>query len=73
MPRQKIHEDRTDYKNQYNRDNYERIAIMAPKGTKKKIYDLLRTFEPRISLNKYVNILIESDIELHGGDEDEAN
>lgn len=47
---------------QYTKDNYDRISVTLPKGRKKEIYEYLREFSPRLSVNEYINKLIEFDI-----------
>jgi len=59
-------EKRTLYKNQFNADKYDRIDIMVKKGRKKEIQEYLRSFNPRISVNEYINKLIDFDMEKDG-------
>lgn len=63
MPRKKIHEDRTAYKNKFIADNYDRINLVVPKGKKQQIQEHVREMSPKISVNEYINKLIEQDIE----------
>jgi len=46
-----------EYQNQYNKDKYDRITIMVPKGNKV----VLQTYAKQLnlSLNAYVNKLLE--------------
>jgi len=62
MPRQKKYDNQTEYKNQFIAANYDRINLTLPKGRKKEIQDYLRPFSPRISVNEYINKLIEFDL-----------
>jgi len=43
--------------NEYIKNNFDRLSITAPKGTKEKIKDL------GFSINEYINMLIEKDLE----------
>ena len=47
-----------EYQNQYNKEKYDRITIMVPKGNK----DVLQTYAKKmnLSLNAYINKLLES-------------
>ena len=46
-----------EYQNQYNKDKYDRITIMVPKGNKV----VLQTYAKKLnlSLNAYINKLLE--------------
>ena len=46
-----------EYQNKYNKDNYDRITIMVPKGNK----DVLQAYAKQLnlSLNAYINKLLE--------------
>ena len=44
-------------KNKYIGENYDRIGIVAPKGTKERIKDITG-----MSVNKYINMLIDKDL-----------
>ena len=52
--------NRTDYKNQHIKENYDRISLVLPKGQKL----LLKGFceEMGISLNEYIKLLIKADL-----------
>jgi hypothetical protein len=63
MPRKKIHEDRTMYKNQFIAENYDRINLTVPKGKKKQIQEHVKRFTPRLSVNEYINKLIDFDMQ----------
>ena len=54
--------NRTDYKNQHIKDNYDRINLVLPKGQK----TLLKGFCEKmgISLNEYIKLLIQADLRL---------
>ena len=58
----------TKYKNEYNKENYDRINITVPKGMKDKIkahvdkYDL-------VSMGAYINMLILEDMEKRQAEE----
>ena len=54
---------RTAYKNQFIAENYDRINLMVPKGRKKQMLDYLKTFETKLSLNAYINKLIDHDMQ----------
>lgn len=51
--------NRTNYKNQHIKENYDRISLVLPKGQK----SLLKAFCEKmdISLNEYLKLLIQSD------------
>lgn len=51
--------NRTSYKNQHNKDHYDRINLVLPKGQK----DLLKGFceQMGVSLNEYLKLLIQED------------
>ena len=53
--------NRTDYKNQFNKDHYERINFSVPKGMKDIIKDLAS--DKGMSMNKYFLHLIMKDQE----------
>jgi hypothetical protein len=50
------------YVYQYTKDNYDRVSLTLPKGRKKEMQEYLKTFSPRISVNEYINKLIEFDM-----------
>ena len=51
--------DRNEYKNQFNRDKYDRVNLVLEKGQK----EILKEFCSRmdISLNEYIKLLIKQD------------
>lgn len=49
------------YKNQYDRDHYDNIHIIAPKGQKERIKAMANS--KGISVSKYLLDLIEKDME----------
>ncbi len=49
------------YQNEYNKDNYDRITIMVPKGTKVILQILAKRHN--LSLNAYINKLLEEEIQ----------
>ena len=56
--------------NRYITENYDRVHVIVPRGTK----ELLRSrFKHGMTLNKYVNVLIDLDLRGHfdWGDQDE--
>lgn len=52
--------NRTNYKNQHIKENYDRISLVLPKGKK----SLLKSFCEKmdVSLNEYIKLLIEADL-----------
>ena len=52
---------KTEYKNQFNKEHYERINFSVPKGTKQVIKDLAR--DKGMSMNKYFLFLVMKDQE----------
>ena len=55
--------NRTAYKNQFIADNYDRINLTVPKWRKKAIQEYLQGFTPRLSVNEYINKLIDQDMQ----------
>lgn len=53
------------YVYQYTKENYDRLSVMLPRGSKKEIQDYLKTLTPRMSVNEYINKLIEYDMANH--------
>ena len=51
--------NRTDYKNQHIKDNYDRISLVLPKGHKSLLKDFCEQMD--ISLNEYIKLLIQAD------------
>ena len=51
--------DRNEYKNQFNKDNYDRINLVLPKGQKSILKDFCSKMD--ISLNEYIKLLIQED------------
>lgn len=51
--------NRTDYKNQHIKDNYDRISLVLPKGQKSALKDFCEKMD--ISLNEYIKLLIQAD------------
>ena len=45
--------DPTKYKNDFNKQNYDRINLMIPKGKKDELKELAK--EAGISVNEYIN------------------
>lgn len=58
----------TTYKNQFTKENYDRLNIQVPKG-QKEIIEKYRKAKGYKSLNLYINSLIKKDMgeELGGG------
>ena len=51
--------NRTQYKNQHNKDHYDRINLVLPKGQKSILKDFCSQMD--ISLNEYIKLLIQAD------------
>lgn len=51
--------NRTTYKNQHNKDHYDRINLVLPKGQKSILKDFCSQMD--ISLNEYIKLLIQED------------
>ena len=51
--------NRTDYKNQHIKENYDRISLVLPKGQKSILKDFCEKMD--ISLNEYIKLLIQAD------------
>ena len=51
----------TEYKKKFNRDHYDQILLMVPKGMKQIIKDL--AFDRNMSVNAYIQDLIRKDQE----------
>lgn len=51
--------NRTDYKNQHIKENYDRISLVLPKGQKSILKDFCEKMD--ISLNEYIKLLIKAD------------
>ena len=51
----------TAYKNQFNRDHYERLELVVPKGMKQIIRNLAA--DKKLSVNAYIQDLIRKDQE----------
>lgn len=60
-----------EYQNQYNKEKYDRITIMVPKGNK----DVLQAYARKlnISLNAFMNQLIEDSVAFEKQDLESAN
>lgn len=54
-------ENRTEYKNQKNKELYDQILLNVPKGTKERLKDVASVMG--ISVNEYVNRLIKYDLD----------
>lgn len=52
----------TDYKNQFSKENYDRITILVPKGQKDVIKK--KASELNVSVNEYINSLIRKDMNI---------
>ena len=52
---------KTDYKNKYNLENYDRINVTVSKGEKEKIKE--RAEALGMSINSYINNLIKEDMQ----------
>jgi hypothetical protein len=51
----------------FTKEKYDRISVLLPKGRKKEMQDYLRALTPRISVNEYINKLIEFDMQPKAG------
>jgi hypothetical protein len=51
---------------EYTKDKYDRISATVPKGRKAEIQEYLRGFSPRLSVNEYINKLIDFDMAQNG-------
>lgn len=51
--------NRNEYKNQFNKDNYDRINLVLPKGQKSILKDFCSQMD--ISINEYIKLLIQAD------------
>lgn len=49
-----------EYQNKYNKEKYDRITIMVPKGDKERLQSYAQKLN--LSLNAYINKIIESEI-----------
>lgn len=47
-----------DYRNQYTKDNYDRISVTVPKGTRERIKALLDTSRKE-TINSIINDLLQ--------------
>lgn len=52
--------DSVSYKNNYNKQNYDRINLVIPKGKKDCIKQ--QALSKRMSVNEYLNYLIDRDL-----------
>ena len=52
--------DRNEYKNQFNKEKYDRINLVLPKGQKSILKDFCDKID--ISLNEYIKLLIREDM-----------
>lgn len=50
---------RNEYKNQFNKDNYDRINLVVPKGQKAVLREFCEKMD--ISINEYIKLLIRED------------
>lgn len=48
------------YKNKFNKENYDRVTIMFPKGRKEEIKE--RALALNKSVNRYINDLVEEEL-----------
>jgi len=51
----------TNYKNQFQKENYDRITLVVPKGKKETIKEYAESKNE--SVNGYINRIIEEDME----------
>ena len=59
---------RTDYKNDFRKEKYDRLELTLPQGTKDRLKEVSAIIG--ISVNEYVNRLIKADIEKDHKPED---
>lgn len=52
----------SDYKNEFTRNNYDRLSIFVPKGRKSAMEEHYKAKGYK-SLNAYINSLIQADME----------
>lgn len=52
--------NRTKYKNNYNKNNYDRINLVLPKGEKAKLKEECENMD--MSINEYIKLLIQEDL-----------
>lgn len=52
--------NRTNYKNQYIKDNYDRISLVIPKGQKNTLKSICSKLD--LSINEYIKLLIKNDL-----------
>ena len=55
----------TKYKNDFTKENYDRLNVQIPKGQKERLKAYL-TAQGYTSLNDYINKLISCDLAAHG-------
>lgn len=53
--------DQIKYQNEYNKQKYDRITIMAPKGTKERLQEAARAAGMR-SVNEFILTAVEEKI-----------
>lgn len=58
----------TKYKNDYNKENYDRINITVPKGMKDKIKAHIEKYDI-VSMGAYINMLILKDMQERAEEE----
>lgn len=56
----------TEYKNNFAKENYDRVLLVLPKGKKNEITKYYREKGYK-SFNQYINTLIENDMNQNGG------
>lgn len=59
----------TSYKNNFMKENYDRVLLVLPKGKKEKITEFYKKAGYK-SFNQYINTLIEKDMKDLGGGTD---
>lgn len=52
----------------FTKEKYDRVSVLLPKGRKKEMQDYLRALEPRLSVNEYINKLIDFDMQNNSRD-----
>lgn len=60
----------TKYKNDYNKDHYDRINFTVPKGKKEEIKEYIAKYD-LVSIGAYLNMLIIQDMQKRAEEESE--
>ncbi len=60
MKNKDINFDQIAYQNQYNKENYDRVTVMLPKGQKEQLRNHAK--EKGLSLNAFISELIKKEM-----------